>query len=102
MVAGAGGFVGAELTKQLLSRGYTVRATVRKATPANSGFLETLAAGLPGKIEIVEGADLTVEGSFDKAVSGANLCVSAWKHNSICICLSVFHRLYFGNPGMIT
>ena len=71
MLAGAAGFVGAELTKQLLERGYTVRATVRKASPESTGFLEKIAAALPGKLEIVEGIDLSAEGVFDKVLEGA-------------------------------
>ena len=63
--------MGAELTKQLLDIGYTVRATVRRASPKSTGFLEKLAAALPGKLDIIEGADLSVNGSFDKAVDGA-------------------------------
>ena len=63
--------MGAELTKQLLDMGYTVRATVRRASPESTGFLEKLAAALPGKLDIIEGADLSVDGSFDKAVDGA-------------------------------
>jgi len=58
---GAGGFVGTELTKQLLDRGYTVRATVRDRTSSTVAHLPGLAEALPGKLEIVE-ADLSKEG----------------------------------------
>ena len=69
-LAGAGGFLGTELVKQLLDTGFTVRATVRKNTPSNTAHLETLAAALPGKLEIHE-ADISTEGSFNKVVQGA-------------------------------
>jgi len=68
--AGAAGYLGTELTKQLLDRGYTVRATVRSDTPKNTDFLRSLAKALPGTLEIVE-ADLDKAGSYDKIVQGA-------------------------------
>jgi uncharacterized protein YbjT (DUF2867 family) len=68
--AGANGFLGTELTKQLLDRGYTVRATMRKISPENTLHIERLAKALPGALEVVQ-ADLSINGSFDKALSGA-------------------------------
>jgi uncharacterized protein YbjT (DUF2867 family) len=70
LVAGAAGYLGTELTKQLLDRGYIVRATVRSDTPKQTGFLRALATALPGKLEIVE-ADLDKDGSYDEIVQGA-------------------------------
>ena len=67
---GAAGYFGTELTKQLLDRGYTVRATVRKASRETPGHLEDLAQALPGKLEVHE-ADLLEQGSFDSVVQGA-------------------------------
>jgi len=71
MTAGAGGYIGSELTKQLLERGYTVRATVRDRQSPSYAHLSDLGKALPGNLEIVE-ADLKVKGSFDKAIEGAN------------------------------
>ena len=68
--AGAGGYLGTEVTKQLLDRGFTVRATVRKASQANVRHLENLAKALPGRLEVIE-ADLGAKGSFNEAMEGA-------------------------------
>lgn len=70
IIAGAGGFVGTELVKQLLSEGYTVRATVRKIGSPQYAHLEKLASVLPGKLDYFE-SDLTEPGSFDKPIEGA-------------------------------
>ena len=62
--------MGTELTKQLLDRGYTVRATVRDKQSASVAHLGPLGNALPGKLDVVE-ADLSVDGSFDKAIEGS-------------------------------
>ena len=62
--------MGTELTKQLLDRGYTVRATVRDKQSASVAHLAPLGDALPGKLDIVE-ADLNAAGSFDKVFEGA-------------------------------
>ena len=67
--AGASGYLGTELTKQLLDRGYTVRSTVRAVSAQSTGHLEKLAEALPGKFEAYE-ADVLKPGSFDKALRG--------------------------------
>ncbi len=69
-LAGAGGYAGTELTKQLLDRGYTVRATVRDKNSSSVAHLEPLGKALPGTLHIVE-ADLKVEGSYDQAIEGS-------------------------------
>jgi GDP-D-mannose dehydratase len=58
------------LTKQLLERGYTVRATVRDRLSPSIAHLSGLGKALPGKLEIIE-ADLILKGAFDKAMEGA-------------------------------
>lgn len=61
---------------QLLSRGYTVRATVRSRSNSSIVHLHSLGAALPGKLEIHE-ADLLQRGSYDSIVQGAlYVCVS--------------------------
>lgn len=68
VVTGALGFVATELVKQLLNKGYSVRATCRSMADADR--IETLLAlgrALPGALTLHE-ADLLTEGSFDEAV----------------------------------
>lgn len=72
VVTGATGFVASELVKQLLGKGYNVRATVRSlADPSRVDHLVTLGKALPGNLQFFE-ADLLTEGSFDAAVKGAD------------------------------
>lgn len=60
-----------EVVKQLLEKGYTVRATVRSISKADKvSHLLSLGHALPGKIVLYE-ADNLVEGSFDAVVHGA-------------------------------
>lgn len=68
--AGAGGYIGTELTKQLLICGYTVRATVRKIGAPQYAHLEKLSSVLPGKLELYE-ADMNDPNCFEKAFDGA-------------------------------
>ncbi|KAK9915197.1 hypothetical protein WJX75_006019 [Coccomyxa subellipsoidea] len=71
VVTGAGGFVATELINQLLSKGYTVRGTVRSVSDASKvQHLTKLGNALPGKLELRE-ADLLQEGSFDEVVRGS-------------------------------
>eukprot|EP00899_Mesostigma_viride_P007394 jgi/Mesvir1/16656/Mv10193-RA.1 len=73
LVTGATGYIAAELIKQLLERGFSVRGTVRSLTSEHARaareHLQRLASALPGKLELVE-ADLEVPGSFHSAVAG--------------------------------
>ena len=74
VVTGSSGFVGAELCKQLLARGFIVRGTVRSV---NSDRSKELLASLstetlqPGSISLVQ-ADLLTPGSFDTVLDGAD------------------------------
>lgn len=72
MVTGASGYLATELVKQLLEKGYEVRATVRSVSAKEKvRHLESLGEALPGKLVLCEG-DLLKPGSFDEAVKGAD------------------------------
>ena len=67
-VTGATGYLGSELVKQLLQKGYNVNATVRD--PGNQGqvqHLVKLGEALPGSLKLFQ-ADLLKPGAFDQAV----------------------------------
>eukprot|EP00877_Chromochloris_zofingiensis_P006214 jgi/Chrzof1/1846/Cz10g23150.t1 len=67
VVTGASGYIATELIKQLLSKGYTVRGTVRSvANKEKVSHLEKLNQALPGNLTLYE-ADLLKQGSFDAA-----------------------------------
>ena len=67
---GGSGFLGTHLVEQLLEKGYTVHATVRRLRdPDNYAHLKRLAAALPGNLELFK-ADLMTPGSFDSAIEG--------------------------------
>ena len=65
-VTGASGFIAMHLVSQLLAKGYEVVATVRSASKAAK--VASLGEPYPGKLTVVDGCDLTSEGSFDDAI----------------------------------
>ena len=70
LVTGATGFIGSELVKQLLQKGYNVHATVRDLKNKKSVLhLESLAAALPGNLKLFQ-ADLMHPSAYDDAVEG--------------------------------
>jgi nucleoside-diphosphate-sugar epimerase len=72
-VTGGNGYIASELTKQLLDKGYHVRASVRSLAMGVKKFRHLLDMGLtsPGSLDIVEG-DLMVPGSFDACLVNAD------------------------------
>jgi nucleoside-diphosphate-sugar epimerase len=72
MITGASGYIGSWAVKELLEKGYTVRACVRdKNNAAKVQHLLNLAKETRGKLELWE-ADLLKEGSFDAAATGCD------------------------------
>lgn len=75
VVTGATGYVSSWVVYELLTRGVTVRASVRD--PSNrdkTDHLRKLASEFPGALEIFA-ADLLDDGSFDDAVQDADIVV---------------------------
>ena len=71
VVTGATGYLGAELVKQLLQKGYNVNATVRDpSNQAQVQYLVKLGEALPGNLKLFQ-ADLLQPGAFDQAVEKA-------------------------------
>jgi len=72
VVTGASGFVPGEVVKQLLSKGWNVRGTVRSLSNKDkTQHLTKMSEALPGKLTLHE-ADLLKKGSFDEIVKGAD------------------------------
>lgn len=68
-VTGASGFIAAHIVKQLLDKGYRVRATVRGAD-SKYPYLTSL-EGAAERLQLVQ-ADLQEAGAYDKAVAGCD------------------------------
>lgn len=73
-VTGATGFVGAYVTKELLERGYRVRAAVRDPKDTDRAAHLLALPGAAERLELASG-DLGREGSFDDAMRGATFAV---------------------------
>lgn len=73
-VTGATGYVASELIRQLLSRGYAVKATVRCAPESpRLQYLRNLAAKSDGSLELVQVPDLEKPSdALEKALQGAS------------------------------
>ncbi|KAH8072311.1 hypothetical protein JL721_3576 [Aureococcus anophagefferens] len=71
-VTGASGYIGSYVVAELLARGHSVRAAVRgcDANPAKAAHLLALPGG--DRVTLIDGGDLSVDGSFDEAFAGAD------------------------------
>lgn len=70
LVTGGTGYLGSELVKQLLQKGFDVHATVR--VPDNERAVQhllKLADALPGSLKLFK-ADLLQPKAFDEAIQG--------------------------------
>ena len=71
-VTGAAGFLGGWTVRELLDRGYRVRACVRNAgDPERAGFLKAMPAYASGRLT-VHSADLDQAGCFDEIFKGCH------------------------------
>ncbi len=72
-VTGASGFIGSHVVRDLLERGFRVRATVRDhQDESKTAHLKAMANGSPGQLEIVS-ANLLDDAVWDSAIAGCDL-----------------------------
>ena len=71
-LAGSSGYIGSEVTKQCLERGYHTRAVLRSAIPEVTGPLKALGDALPGSLQLQYVPDITASGAYDEVVAGAS------------------------------
>ena len=71
-VTGASGFIGTHMVRELISRGYTVRATVRDAkNTKRTAHIVEQAAAAPERLTL-HSADLMNPGAFDDIIAGCD------------------------------
>ncbi|KAH6685975.1 aldehyde reductase [Plectosphaerella plurivora] len=70
VVTGASGFIGSHVVDQALAEGYKVRATSRNVSSSSCLCEHFNKKYGPGSVDLVEVADMEVDGAFDAAVRG--------------------------------
>lgn len=69
LITGINGYIASVLGHLLLTKGYNVRGTARKAE-STKPLLDGAYAAFKERVEIVEVPDMTIPGAFDEAVKG--------------------------------
>lgn len=69
LITGINGYIASVLGHLLLTKGYSIRGTARKAA-STQGLLDGAYSAFKERVEIYEVADMTAAGAFDKAVAG--------------------------------
>ena len=69
LITGLNGYIASVLGLELLSKGYHVRGTSRRAA-STEALLKGPYAPYLDRIDIFEVSDMTVDGAFDEAVKG--------------------------------
>jgi nucleoside-diphosphate-sugar epimerase len=69
LITGINGYIASVLGMHLLSKGYSLRGTSRKAASAEP-LLKGPYAPYANRVKMYEVPDMTVEGAFDEAVKG--------------------------------
>lgn len=70
-VTGCSGFTGGHMVREMALQGYQVRACIRDSTSWRGTDAVAYLQQLPG-VEIIDGCDLFVEGSYDAAFDGCS------------------------------
>lgn len=69
VITGINGYLASVLGHTLLTKGYSIRGTVRSLRSANA-LLEGAYAPFKDRVQIYEVPDITVDGAFDNVVQG--------------------------------
>lgn len=72
LVTGINGYIASVLGLHLLSKGYSLRGTSRRAASAES-LLKGPYAAYSDRVKIYEVPDMTIDGAFDEAAKGLPL-----------------------------
>ncbi len=69
LVTGINGYIASVLAVNLLSKGYTLRGTARRAA-SSEALLKGPFAPYIGRVKIYKVPDMTIDGAFDEAAEG--------------------------------
>ncbi|KAH6695933.1 hypothetical protein BKA61DRAFT_623585 [Leptodontidium sp. MPI-SDFR-AT-0119] len=96
LVTGINGYIASVLGLHLLSKGYSLRGTSRRAASAES-LLKGPYAAYSDRVKIYEVPDMTIDGAFDEAAKGVNGIF----HTASPIDLSLTDYSQFITPAII-